>query len=106
VATRTTRSAVPGGAEDEVIPQGTVTEGDGSEKRPMTEWVVYTDGRHFEERRLTPADWQKVGVEGPLVIWDRSNGHRVKKSVLTDFLDEDQFHSFILADPRFELVLD
>lgn len=125
----TKRAAAPAGAEDEpretatqesvplpandegdsvpeVQGQGTVTEGDSTAKRPAEEWVVYTDAQHFEERRITKADWAKVGLpDAPEVVWDRSNGHRVRKSALMEFLDEDQFHSFILADPRFELVV-
>lgn len=70
------------------------------------DFVVFKDGQHFEERRLTVADWRKAGVqsESPYeVVWNAANLFRVPREKL-GFLTEEEFQRFILADPRFVLV--
>lgn len=75
-----------------------------TEKRPAREYVAFKDAMHFEERRMSPQDWTKVGVQdAPEIVWDSRNKFRVPRKQF-DFLDDDQFERFILADPRLELV--
>lgn len=67
------------------------------------EVVRFINAQHFEERKITVADWKKVGVEGPEIVWDRSNSFEVPRDKF-GFLNDGQFASFILADPRLEVV--
>lgn len=60
--------------------------------------VRYTAGARYTERRITPADWRKAGVEGgKLVEWTSANGHEVPAEAF-DFLDEEQFNRFVVSD--------
>jgi hypothetical protein len=68
------------------------------------EYVVLKGAQHFAIRRITEADWQRVGVEsGRQVEWSKDNGFRVPKSDL-DFLTPEQFDRYINADSSFTLV--
>jgi len=68
------------------------------------EYVEYADAHHFEVRTITVLDWEKLNVEdGKLVHWYSGNNFRVPREVF-DFLTEQQFSLYILADPRLRLV--
>lgn len=66
--------------------------------------VRYTAGTRYTERRISPADWRKSGVEGgKMVEWTSRNGHEVPADQL-DFLDDEQFNRFIVGDPSLKHV--
>ena len=68
------------------------------------EYVEYADAHHFEVRTITVPDWEKLNVkDGKLVHWYSGNNFRVPREVF-DFLTEQQFGLYILADPRLRLV--
>lgn len=74
-----------------------------NEKTPR-EYVEYADAYHFEVRTITPQNWRALGIEdGKLIHWFPGNNFRVPRADL-DFLTEDQFNQYVLADPRMRLV--
>lgn len=75
-----------------------------AEVKLPVEVVALRDAQHFEVRTITPQNWAKLGIEdGPLIHWHVGNNFRVPRSDF-DFLDEDQFSRYILADNRLEVV--
>jgi len=75
----------------------------GAEEKLPEQVVRFTNAQHFEERKITVADWKKVGVEGPELVWDKNNSFELPRDKF-GFLNDGQFSSYILADPRFEVV--
>ena len=68
------------------------------------EFVEFTDAQHFEVRTITQQDWNRLGVEdGKVIHWHRGNKFRVPRSEF-DFLTEEQFGRYILADARLIVV--
>jgi hypothetical protein len=68
------------------------------------EYVEYANAQHFEVRTITVRNWEDLNVEdGKLVHWYSGNNFRVPREEF-DFLTEQQFSLYILADPRLQLV--
>lgn len=75
-----------------------------AESVDLVQYVETRTKHHFAIRRITEADWARVGVElGKQVEWSKDNNFRVKKSDL-DFLTAEQFDSYINADPDLRVV--
>lgn len=76
-----------------------------AEEEETETFVSYVDAQHFEERRISKADFAKAGVaDAEDIAWKPANGFMVRKERLMAFLSEAQYEAIILADSRFKEV--
>lgn len=67
-------------------------------------FVEWTAKNHFEVRKLTEADWKKLGaVNAPKeTVWNKENGWRVPREAIP--LTDQQLSDYLARDPLFKVV--